>query len=339
MTFVHLLCFPRFNLFLSILFFSLPLTFLFVAATLKCHKECIGDCVNETASGCSVCRNYRLMNGTCVQECPANLFVLSSLCVNATYCRSENKIPFDRECINFCPKNYRPNANTSELAQQCVKCEPKCLRECLSIEVNSLGESELLRGCQVIVGDLFIRLHHGVADTTQRLERNMGDIEEIVGILRVYRSPALTSLSFLRNLRIIHGNRTTDEKYTVMIMENENLQRLWDFNEKKNLELHQGNMLVHFNSKLCLSEIYALQSMLKTNTSQDWIGTESNGNEETCSARLIQTYFDVLTQDTVKITIERIDVPENEKIVGYIIYYMVAPEQNVTHFGMDTCAP
>lgn len=293
--------------------------------------------MNETASGCSVCRNYRLLNDTCVRECPANLFILSNLCVDAEYCRSEHKIPFDHECRNVCPKNYKRNNDTSALVA-CVKCNPECLRACGSIEVNSLGDSEFLRGCQVIVGDLYIRLHHGVADTKHRLERNMGDIEEILGILRVYRSPALTSLSFLRNLRIIHGNRTTDEKYTVMIMENENLQRLWDFSEKKNLKLLQGNMLVHFNSKLCLSEIYALQSMLKTNTTQDWIGTESNGNEETCSARLIQTYFDVLTRDTVSITIERIDVPENEKIVGYIIYYMVAPEQNVTHFGMDTCA-
>lgn len=258
--------------------------------------------------------------------------------MDAEFCRSEYRIPFDRECLSYCPKNYKPNANTSALAPQCVECEPKCLRECAPIEVRSLGESEELYGCQVISGDLFIRLHHGVADTTQRLERNMGDIEEIEGILRVYRSPALTSLSFLRNLRIIHGNRKTDEKYTFMIVENENLQRLWDFNEKKNLELKQGNMLVHFNSKLCLSEIHVLQSMFKTNISQDSISIESNGNEETCSARLIQTYFEVLTQNTVQITIERIHVPEDEKIVGYIIYYMVAPEQNVTHFGIDTCA-
>lgn len=324
-------------------FFSSNLIFLSffpVTATIKCHEECIGGCVNETASGCSVCRNYRLLNDTCVRECPANLFLLSSLCVDAAFCRSENKIPFEHECLNFCPKNYQLNNDTSALVPECIKCEPKCLRTYIGgYEVNSLGGSEALRGFQVLVGDLFIRLQHGMADITQRLERNLGDLEEITGILKVYRSPALTSLSFLRNLRIIHGNRTTDQKYTIMIVENVNLERLWDFNEKKNLELKQGNMLVHFNSKLCLSEIHALQSMLKTDTSQDWIGTESNGNEETCSARAIQTYFDVLTQDTVKISVERINVAENEKIVDCIIYYMIAPEQNVTHFGIDTCAP
>lgn len=240
-----------------------------------------------------------------------------------------------RECRNFCPANYKANTNGDD--PPCIKCVQKCPKECPAFEVSSLAMADQLRDCQIIKGDLFIRLHHGLSDTMIRLERNLGDIEEIEGILKVYRSTAITSLSFLRNLRIIHGARLEIGKYSMVIVSNENLQRLWDFDEKKNLELKRGNLLVHFNSKLCLSEIYKLQHLLKTNASDDFIGLESNGYEETCSARDITTSHKVLTHDTVEIRIERIHVPDTEKIVGYIIYYIVAPEQNVTHFGVDTC--
>lgn len=310
----------------------------FFAENLKCHEECIGGCNDETASGCLVCRNYRLINtNTCVRECPEDQYIFSNLCVSGTFCKRRNKIPFMHECRDQCPANYRINNNTNELAQPCVECTPKCPKECPAYEVGSLTMIDQLRDCQIIKGDLFIRLHHGVADTMKRLERNLGDIEEIEGVLKIYRSTAITSLSFFRNLRLIRGNRLENGKYSVVIMSNENLQKLWDFTEKKNLQLSRGNLLVHFNSKLCLSEIYALQHLLKTNPSEDFIGIESNGYEETCSARDIETDFKVLSPNNVEITVQRIHVPDSEKIVGYIIYYIIAPERNVTHFGSDTC--
>lgn len=74
----------------------------------------------------------------------------------------------------------------------------------------------------------------------QILERNLGDIEEIEGELKIFRSPAITSLQFFRSLRVI--NSTGADKYSFKIMANENLQRLWNFNEKKYLRLVRGNM-------------------------------------------------------------------------------------------------
>lgn len=277
----------------------------------------------------------------CVRECPNNQYALSSLCVNATFCKKRKKKPIYGECRDSCPLIIaEKNVNISSLDQ--------CARECPATEVDSLATSDLLRGCQIITGDIYIRLQSGVADTMQILTRNLGDIEEIEGILKVYRSPVITSLSFFRNLRIIRGNPiniedmettkyTENTKYTFIIMQNENLQELWDFNEKKTLHLVRGNLQVHYNSKLCLNQIHALQKILKTNTTEDFISLESNGYEQTCSAREIVTFCKVIDQSSAKIAWKKITVSDSEKIMGYIIFYIEAPERTVTHLGIDTC--
>lgn len=245
------------------------------------------------------------------------------------------------ECRYTCPPNYTDKNLTSELVlppeNPCMKCAEQCLRECPGTEVDSLATSDLLRGCQIINGDIYIRLQSGVADTMEILERNLGDIGEIKGKLKVYRSPAIRSLSFLRSLHTIHGQGPENENFSLVIMSNENLQRLWDFREKISLNLLKGNLLVHFNSKLCLKEIHDLQQLLKTNVSRDLVSTESNGYEEICLARDIRTSFEVLSNSSAEIKWQRINVSDSEKVIAYIIYYIEAPEKNITHLGIDTC--
>lgn len=119
-------------------------------------------------------------------------------------------------------------------------------------------------------------------------------------------------------------------------MENENLVELFG-SEKQSLQLSRGNLLVHYNSKLCLNQIHELQKLLKTNVTADFVGTESNGNEQTCSANAIATTMKVLSSSSVEIIWNKISVLETEKIVGYIVYYIVAPTRNVSRIGIDTC--
>lgn len=125
--------------------------------------------------------------------------------------------------------------------------------------------------------------------------------------------------------------------FTFQIVSNDNLQELWDFREKKTLKLLRGNLLVHYNSKLCLSQVYDLQNLLGTNKSKDVISTESNGYEQTCLSRAMATYEKVLNHTSVEIFWERLNVTKNEKTMGSVIYYVVAPERNITYRGMDTC--
>lgn len=244
------------------------------------------------------------------------------------------------ECRDVCPPNY-VDTNEKGVAlppeNPCMKCVHMCgLKECEAIEIDSLAISEYLRGCQMIRGDIYIRLQFGVSDTMEILERNLGDIEEIDGKLKVYRSPAITSLAFFRNLRKIHGSGE-DSKFSFIILQNDNLQSLWDFREKKTLKLLKGNLLVHFNSKLCMKEIRDLQEILKTNVSEDFVSAESNGYEEVCSASDIETKFEVLSHSSVEIQWERIDT-DKVRTFGYVIYYMEAPDKSVTHLTIDSCA-
>lgn len=305
--------------------------FFFSTANLLCHEECLGGCSNITANDCNLCKHYRIY-GTdeCVYKCPPDLYTYNILCVNASFCESKRLKPILGECRDLCPPIIRDQYIY-------VKNIDQCALECPAIEIQTLQMSDLVRGCQIIKGDVNIQLQSGVADTMQILERNLGDIEEIEGILKIYRSPAITSLSFFRNLRIIRGNQIQKTRYTFVIISNENLQELWNFNEKKSLELSHGNLLVHFNSKLCLSEIHQLQTLLNTNKSADFIGDASNGYEYTCVAQSIVTEYRVLNSSNVEISWNKISILETEKIIGYIVYYIVAPSQNLTHVGIDTC--
>lgn len=136
-------------LFLSIYPFYLFSCLIFcVVANLTCHKECMGGCRNERADGCHVCRNYfSLDDRTCVRECPKDQYILSSLCVNATYCINKKKKPILGECRNSCPLIISEKfVNISSVDQ--------CARECPATEVDSLATSDLLRGCQIVKGDL-----------------------------------------------------------------------------------------------------------------------------------------------------------------------------------------
>lgn len=319
--------------------------------TIQCHEECLGmeieappppahsilmcipcllsgGCVDPTANHCNVCRNFRMPDtGMCVNKCPDNLFVLNTFCVTAAVCIKRRRMPLLGECRQHCDTFDDLFGGTPS----------HCGRICPGVEIDSVSMSDLVRGCQTITGDLIIRLQSGDVNTQKYLERNLGDIEEVDGILKVHRSHVITSLSFLRNLRVIRGHNYDKSKYTIQILSNDNLQELWDFRDMKTLRLERGNLLVHYNSKLCLSQVRELQSVLGTNKSEDFVSIDSNGYEQTCLARAMSTWYTVLNHTSAEISWEKLNVTENEKIMGSIIYYIVAPDRNITHRGIDTC--
>lgn len=301
-----------------------------------CHEECLGGCEDPTPKRCTVCRNFRIHgSGVCVKKCPDNLYVYYTLCVSADYCRQHRRQPILGECRQNCDSLKTNNGLNSGFGSNTTPSH--CSRSCSPVDVDSIATSDYVRGCQIITGDLYIRIHSGDINTQKYLERNLGDIEEVYGQLKIYRAHAITSLSFFRNLRVIHGQPYDKTNYTFQIVSNDNLQELWDFREKKSLQLLNGNLLVHYNSKLCLSQVRELQNLLGTNKSEDLVSTESNGYDQTCLSRAMATFEKVLNYTSVEISWEKLNVSSNEKIMGSIIYYVVAPERNVTYRGMDTC--
>lgn len=82
--------------------------------------------------------------------------------------------------------------------------------------VNNIENSQKLFGCTIIEGDLNLQVKGG-ENIIMELEKNLGSIEEIRGILRITRSFPLLSLSFFKSLRNITGNidgvHSTDSEY------------------------------------------------------------------------------------------------------------------------------
>ena len=64
----------------------------------------------------------------------------------------------------------------------------------------------LWSGCYLLLL-LFVTVH-----VNAELEENLGMIEEITNYLKVLRSYPLTSLKFLKNLKVIHGERLYSER-------------------------------------------------------------------------------------------------------------------------------
>ena len=95
-------------------------------------------------------------------------------------------------------------------------------------------------------------------DVVSELEKNLDSIEEIRDYLKVARSGSLISLNFLKRLRTIGGQVLEDGKYAIKVLDNPNLQQLWDWDKRgMNVTIEQGEISFTHNPKLCLSHIEA----------------------------------------------------------------------------------
>lgn len=89
----------------------------------------------------------------------------------------------------------------------------------LIYSLRDAEEEKKFSGCKIVEGNLTIRLHNSAA-SVHLLEKYFGDIEEINGYLSITFSPSIQSLSFLKSLRVIHGNgELFMQKYALSVFE------------------------------------------------------------------------------------------------------------------------
>ena len=87
-----------------------------------------------------------------------------------------------------------------------------------------------MNGCGVIDGSLVIQIRsqggggRGGTHIIKELEQSLSNIEEITGYLKIARSFPLVSLSFLKKLKRIKGKILDNKKYSLVVMDNQNLQ-------------------------------------------------------------------------------------------------------------------
>lgn len=121
--------------------------------------------------------------------------------------------------------------------------------------VTNVASAQKMRGCTVIKGNMEINVRSG-QNVVRELHESLQDITVITGYLKVFRSTPLVSLNFFKNLTLIKGEELENKDYSLVVIDNLNLQELWNWtNRERNLTIksHKGEakILFHYNPKLC----------------------------------------------------------------------------------------
>ncbi|XP_015220966.1 insulin receptor b isoform X1 [Lepisosteus oculatus] len=313
-----------------------------------CHDECLGSCTapNDPRK-CVACRRY-LHQGACVDNCPAGSYIFEGWrCVSFKFCQDlHNKckqgtgcdeyVIHNGECIPECPSGYT-TMNSTML--NCTPCAGLCPKVCTGVKtVDSVTAAQALRGCTILNGSLVINIRGG-NNIAAELEANLGQLEEITGYLKIRRSYALVSLSFLRKLKLIRGEVLESGNFSFYALDNQNLRQLWDWS-KHNMTILQGRMFFHFNSKLCMSEIRKMEEVTGTKGRdiKNDISMKTNGDQASCETQVLKFTQIRTLSDKIIIKWEPFWPPDYRDLLGFMVLYKEAPYRNVTEFdGQDAC--
>ncbi|XP_066448944.1 insulin-like growth factor 1 receptor isoform X2 [Eleutherodactylus coqui] len=309
-----------------------------------CHPECLGSCTApNNDSACVACQHF-YYEGRCIPSCPENTYSFEGWrCITLEHCASVHTMytganPFiihNGECIDECPSGYIINGSMF-----CSPCDGLCPKICYSEEktIDSVTSAQMLEGCTVLRGNLLLNIRKG-QNIAAELENFLGLIETVTGYVKIRHSHALVSLSFLKSLRYINGENQTDGSYSFYVLDNNNLQQLWDWS-KHNLTIKQGKMYFAFNPRLCLKEIYDMENATGTRGRQSEldINTRNNGDMAPCATYTLNFISNSTSKNRIKLTWERYRPKDYRDLISFTVYYKEAPVPNVTEYdGQDAC--
>ncbi|GFO30412.1 insulin receptor [Plakobranchus ocellatus] len=180
-------------------------------------------------------------------------------------------------CVFKCPEGYTLEEKPS--GPECVECTDVCPKVCDSITIHFLKDSEELRGCTKIVGDLTLHIKGGM-NVDKELTKNLGNVREITGILKVTSSHALLTLHFFRSLEIIGGNQGSS-RYSLIVKDNENLEDLFQEQQTRRMVIQSGNISFVGNKRLCKEKINNFTNSVGA-PPQDEQSRDSNGRGLPC---------------------------------------------------------
>ncbi|XP_022901274.1 insulin-like receptor isoform X1 [Onthophagus taurus] len=316
-----------------------------------CNSTCIGGCSNNDPQQCSVCRNitfYTESNKTvCLDDCPPGLFkyldrrcVTREECINSPkhieYTTSKQEYEFktfnNTTCVYKCPPKYTDDTDK----KACVSCDARCRKVCPGISVNNIETAESLKECTHITGSLEIEVSG--KNIVPALNANLNMIEEIGGYLKVVRSYPLISLNFLKSLKVIRGKTFENGKYSFVVLDNQNLQELWDWTNRT-LTIEQGKLFFHFNPKLCYKNIKELGEKVNITKFDDWdVAENSNGDKTACTIKKLIINIRSKSSTSVQLFWVPFNITDSRKLLSYQIYHIEAPAQNFSIYdSRDAC--
>lgn len=297
-----------------------------------CHPECLGSChTPDDNTTCVACRHY-YYKGVCVPACPPGTYRFEGWrCVDRDFCAnipnaessdSDGFVIHDDECMQECPSGFIRNSTQS---MYCIPCEGPCPKVCGDEEkktktIDSVTSAQMLQGCTILKGNLLINIRRG-NNIASELENFMGLIEVVTGYVKIRHSHALVSLSFLKNLRLILGEEQLEGNYSFYVLDNQNLQQLWDWNHR-NLTVRSGKMYFAFNPKLCVSEIYRMEEVTGTKGRQSKgdINTRNNGERASCESDVLRFTSTTTWKNRIIITWHRYRPPDYRDLISFTVY-------------------
>ncbi|KAG9510915.1 Insulin receptor [Fragariocoptes setiger] len=331
-----------------------------------CSPQCAGGCYEANRSdSCISCRNV-LQEGKCVETCDKLLFLYKGTCLAEHDCIKKRvaiqsddvcetspmiqdnfkaiSIPGETgQCTTKCPPNFEEDPLHKDKCRPCEnnKCKIVCKIDSPITHLDSLKQF-IGEGCNVLNGTLDIQLKQG-KNVVDKLREAFSGVEEIIGYLRITRSPSLVTLDFFENLKYIRGSTLERNRYSFVILENQGLQDLFPSFEKRNqkLELTAGTVFAHLNPRLCPQKIENLKNYTKV---ADWddkdVSTHSNGEKEACQNDRLDVQYKFSTPKLTVITFDnyakRMEDPR--QLLYYVIFYREAQGKNVSMYeDRDAC--
>uniref|UniRef100_A0A6V7MAY0 receptor protein-tyrosine kinase n=1 Tax=Bracon brevicornis TaxID=1563983 RepID=A0A6V7MAY0_9HYME len=213
----------------------------------------------------------------------------------------------------------------------CVECKGKCQRSSLGVTIRRASEAQRLRGVVVIKGSLELQIRTGNSNLIMsELAASLGQLEEIMGYLKVTHSFPITSLSFLKNLRLIHGTKTDTNNASLIVLDNPNLSQL--FPEDQEVKILSGKLFMHYNPKLCMSHIMrVVEKSGITNITNMEVEPESNGDKVACD--IVDINITVSEKGPTYANLEwtAYKPATGQTLLTYLLNYVDTKYENITH--------
>ncbi|XP_078313794.1 insulin-like peptide receptor isoform X3 [Crassostrea virginica] len=311
-----------------------------------CHPNCIGGCTGETDRDCKVCKNVvSIINGQaiCQKQCLPGTYtlrrrrcLLEHECTDVIHYKlvKSNQTELPGECVDKCLAGYLESKD----GRSCTKCADKCPKSCNGKKLETVAQSQELFGCTIIVNHLEIRIRKG-SNVAQELERNLGQIEEVRGYIWIHNSDTLLSLGFFKSLRKIHGQSNNRNGFAFLVHDNSNLQELFPENVQNNLEILNGNMIFHYNRKLCYNKILKFQEKVKMqNKTENSISESTNGDQMPCVVSSLNLTVVKIAARIAFLRWDNFKSSDPRQLLSYVINWKEAPYKNLSIYdGRDAC--
>ncbi len=176
-----------------------------------------------------------------------------------------------------------------------------------------------------------------VAQIVKELEENLKDLSEITDFLKIARSYPLITLNFLRNLKVIQGNKLERQSFSLLVLDNPNLQDLWIFDnvtngegkseQAKRLRIPNGRPFFHINPKLCVNKIEKMREYIDFGSPGKWneneVSPNTNGDKVPCAVDRLGLSLWGVGSEVVGLSFEdyKPKMDDSRTLLGYLIYY------------------